>query len=174
MRGSGGRVSSTTAAIAALRSAMRGTVTRNECSSIPISQFWLLEYGDTIIMKKLLSTVALLLLLTLPSLTLASGEHDNGKVTLEGEILDLACYLGHDGAQGPDHAGCAKMCVKGGQPMGLLASDGNLYLLYAGHDDASAYEKTKEFAGEKVEVQGKPGSKDGMKGIEVQSVKSLK
>ena len=55
--------------------------------------------------------------------------------------------------------------------MGLLASDGTVYLLYAGHDDSSAYEATKDFAGEKVEIKGKAATKDGIKGIEVQGVK---
>ena len=47
------------------------------------------------------------------------------EVTFTGEVLDLACYVGR-GAKGADHAGCAKSCVKGGQPMGLLTEDGKV------------------------------------------------
>ena len=121
-------------------------------------------------MKRLCLIAALLTVLALPLVVLASGDHE--MVTLQGEVLDMACYVGHD-AKGDDHAGCAKMCVKGGQPMGLLTADGTVYLLYAGHDDSSAYDKTKDFAGTKVEINGKAATNAGFKGIEVQSVKEL-
>jgi type 1 fimbria pilin len=94
------------------------------------------------------------------------------KVTLQGEILDMACYVSR-GATGAEHAKCAKACVKGGQPMGILAKDGTVYLLYASHEDGSAFNETKEFAGAQVELTGMVASKSGIKGIEVQSVKAL-
>lgn len=119
-------------------------------------------------MKRLHVIALLSALLVLPLAALASGD----SVTIQGEVLDMACYVAQ-GASGEDHAGCAKKCVKAGQPMGLLASDGTVYLLYAGHDDSSAYEKTKDFAGKKVEISGEAGSKGGVKGIEVQSVKAI-
>ncbi len=123
-------------------------------------------------MKRIHLSFLLVTLLALPLAVLASGEQEPEAVKVRGEVLDMACYIGH-GAQGEDHAGCAKMCVKGGQPMGLLASDGTVYLLYAGHDDSSAYDKTKEFAGEKVEISGKAATKAGIKGIEVQRVDAI-
>src|SRR3989442_9234435 len=49
-------------------------------------------------------------------------------VTLTGEIVDLACYIAH-GAKGPDHAVCAAKCAEMGQPVGLAASDGQMYIL---------------------------------------------
>jgi hypothetical protein len=99
------------------------------------------------------------------------GDH-HGKMTVRGEILDMACYVSHE-AKGPDHAACAKRCVKGGQPMGLLAEDGTVYLLYASHDDASAFEQAKEHAGTKVEITGVGATQAGIKGIEVHGVKPL-
>ena len=77
------------------------------------------------------------------------------------------------GAKGPDHAACAKRCAKGGQPIGLLADDGAVYLLYANHEDGSAFEATKELAGTKVMISGKKFEKDGITGIEVNEVKAL-
>ncbi len=123
-------------------------------------------------MKRFFCIATLFFLLALPLAALASGEHEGHEVTVKGEVLDLSCYIAH-GAKGEDHAGCAKRCVKGGQPMGLLASDGTVYLLYAPHDDASAYELTKDFAGKQVEVTGKDATNAGIKGIEVQSVKAI-
>ncbi|NIM61104.1 MAG: hypothetical protein GTN89_09955 [Acidobacteria bacterium] len=98
------------------------------------------------------------------------GHHDT--MTVKGEILDLACYVAHQ-AKGADHAGCAKKCVKGGQPMGLLADDGTVYLLYASHSDASAFEAAKEHAGRKVEITGAAATEAGIKGLEVHGVKPL-
>ena len=93
-------------------------------------------------------------------------------ITVQGEVLDLACYMGHE-AKGEDHAKCAQSCVKSGQPMGLLTSDGTVYLLYASHRDAAPFEETKSHAGKQVELQGKPADRSGMKGIEVSGVKAL-
>ena len=118
-----------------------------------------------------ISFVGLLLLLFVAP-ALAGDEHGGGEITLKGEILDMACYVGH-GAKGPDHADCAKRCVKGGQPMGLLAEDGAVYLLYASHSDASAFEQAKEFAGQQVELKGVAASQSGIKGVEVHAVKAL-
>jgi hypothetical protein len=91
---------------------------------------------------------------------------------VQGEVLDLSCYIGH-GAQGDGHAGCAAKCLKGGAPMGLLGADGAVYVLLADHSDGSAYEKAKEFAGKKVEVTGDIATKGALKGITVHGVKAL-
>lgn len=101
-----------------------------------------------------------------------SHGHDDKGTMVRGEILDMACYVAHE-AKGPDHAACAKRCVKGGQPMGLLAEDGTVYLLYANHEDGSAFEQAKGFAGQKVEIVGIAATKAGIKGLVVSSVKKL-
>ena len=49
---------------------------------------------------------------------------------LSGEVVDLACYVGH-GAKGPDHQKCALKCAQMGQPLGLLTPEGKIYLLVA-------------------------------------------
>jgi hypothetical protein len=126
-----------------------------------------------ITMKRPTRFALLLTLLILPLAAVASGDHeDDSLLSVQGEVLDMACYLAHD-AKGDDHAGCAKMCAKSGQPMGLLTSDGTVYLLYAGHDDSSAYDETKEFAGTTVVIKGKPTAAAGIQGLEVRSVKKI-
>jgi hypothetical protein len=94
------------------------------------------------------------------------------QVTVRGEILDMACFISH-GAKGPSHTACAKRCAKAGQPMGLLAKDGTVYLLYAGHQDASAFETAKEYAGTNVEITGTEATQGAFKGIEIHQVKQL-
>ncbi len=88
-----------------------------------------------------------------------------------GEVVDLACYVAN-GAHGSDHAGCAKSCVKNGQPMGLLTDDGTLVLLAADHKDGEPFEQLKDHAGDKVEVMGSLAEKDGMKIVTVTGSKA--
>lgn len=89
--------------------------------------------------------------------------------TVTGEVLDLSCYL-TQGAKGPDHAQCAKACVKGGQPMGLLAEDGTVFLLGAG-EDKDQFAALKELAGEMAEVTGSKSERGGMKMVVVEKAK---
>ena len=57
------------------------------------------------------------------------GKPVPGKVvTVTGEIIDLSCYL-QVGKHGDKHRECGQKCVKNGQPVGLLAEDGTVYLL---------------------------------------------
>lgn len=93
--------------------------------------------------------------------------------TIKGEVLDMACYMA-SGAHGEDHKGCATACIKGGSPMGVLTSDGQVYLLVENHDKKDAYAETKNHAGEQVEVTGTVADKGGVKGIVVSEMKAVK
>lgn len=60
-----------------------------------------------------------------------AGQPNAGKVvTLTGEIVDCSCYwqLGKHGAK---HKECGQKCARAGEPIGLLTSDGTVYLLMA-------------------------------------------
>ena len=50
------------------------------------------------------------------------------KVT--GEVVDVSCYL-QLGKRGDAHVACGTKCLTNGQPIGLLDSDGNLYIVMA-------------------------------------------
>ncbi len=57
------------------------------------------------------------------------GKPVKGKaMSVVGEILDLSCYL-QVGKHGDKHRECGQKCVENGQPVGLLAKDGTVYLL---------------------------------------------
>lgn len=66
-----------------------------------------------------------------PGETTAMGSRS---VRLNGELVDPLCYFMHDG-RGPDHAGCALRCARGGQDLAFLEdSTGRVYpLIAAGH-----------------------------------------
>jgi len=117
-------------------------------------------------MKRTLTAFAVLTLLVAVA---PMAQADAG--TWTGEVLDLACYVAK-GAKGEDHAGCAKKCVKGGQPMGLLAEDGTVVLLAADHSDGAPFEALKDLAGQTVEVSGELTERDGVKVVKVTGSKT--
>ena len=94
------------------------------------------------------------------------------QVTLKGEIVDTGCFLAH-GARGEKHKGCANKCIANGMPMGLLTSDGTLYLLTLDHDNADPYNQAKDMSAQTVEVTGTVLARNGMKAIDVTGVKAV-
>jgi len=89
--------------------------------------------------------------------------------TLTGEIVDTGCYMAHE-AHGEKHVSCATKCINNGMPMGLLMSDGTLYLLTMSHDNADPYNSMKKMAGKTVKVTGETMARGGMKAIQVDAV----
>ena len=121
------------------------------------------------------SILVLALMSFIGSAVFAAGPMKMGKessITVKGEILDMACYLGH-GAMGIKHQQCALMCLKGGQPMGLRTADGKVYLLVASHKDGKPFEEAKGYAADQVEVTGPLFQRNGISAIEVDTVKKL-
>lgn len=92
-------------------------------------------------------------------------------ITVEGEVVDLACYLSK-GSRGPSHKVCAQKCAERGIPMGVLTADGKLFLLLEDHSDEEPYEDAKKLAGENAVVKGKKFSKPGIDGLVVGEAKA--
>jgi hypothetical protein len=91
-----------------------------------------------------------------------------------GEVIDMACYF-DDGASGPDHAVCARMCIASGLPVGLKGKDGKIYVLIgkqvpptsqpaAKHESLNA--QLASYAAKIVTVSGTIVSKKGVNVIE--------
>lgn len=116
-------------------------------------------------------TLSLGLLCFTPSLAQAQTNMKNGdKVTIKGEVLDMACYMSHE-AHGEKHASCAKTCVKGGAPMGILDKDGNVYLMVEDHQNKDPYAAMVNYAAKTVSVTGTYYDRGGTQGLVVESVK---
>ena len=98
------------------------------------------------------------------------GQKTEKSMTITGEVLDMACYMA-SGAQGEGHKSCAASCIKGGSPMGVLTSDGKVYLLVENHDKKDAYAEAKKHAGEQITVTGNYSDRGGINGIIVNEVK---
>ena len=107
--------------------------------------------------------------LCLTALCFSSSAQEKNK-SVNGELVDMTCYMASD-AHGDGHKSCAAMCIKGGSPMGVLTSDGKVYLLVEDQDKKEAYEEAKKHAGEQVTVTGAFSEKDGIKSLAVSEVK---
>ncbi|MBL4888872.1 MAG: hypothetical protein JKX97_02485 [Candidatus Lindowbacteria bacterium] len=97
----------------------------------------------------------------------AEGDHKQVKkshanTTIKGEVVDLVCYISHPKTgRGKKHIACAKKCLKGGLPVGLLTKDG-LYLV-GGRDHGSANEELIPYVAKTVTIKGKISEQSGMK-----------
>ena len=99
----------------------------------------------------------------------ASAQED---VTVQGEIIDMACYMAK-GSKGPSHKACAVMCAKKGVPIGVLTDGGEVYLLLDDHNNTDPYDAAKKLAGERAEISGKKFNKQGVASIVVSGAKGL-
>lgn len=95
--------------------------------------------------------LARMLVLAAFALAIASGVNAQMAVSVEGTLVDSACYL-KSGATGNDHGGmkdCGKACLKGGTPGGVLTKDKKFHALIAPSGALADY------VGQTVRVTGK-------------------
>jgi hypothetical protein len=115
-------------------------------------------------MKIAMVTLTVGAILALRALSMAAEEKTTAQTqTIKGEVVDLMCYLDH-GAKGEKHKGCAKKCIEGGGPVGLLTADDQLYLVIGEHKPINTELAAK--AAETVTLKGKVVERNGMKMIE--------
>lgn len=75
-------------------------------------------------------------------------------VTVTGTVVDIACKYAK-GASGEGHRACAQACADGGVPMGILGTDGKLYILGTDTPGKGQSNKLREFAEQQVVAKGK-------------------
>jgi hypothetical protein len=91
-------------------------------------------------------------------------------MTVKGEVVDVACSTSKkEAGKGAAHANCAMSCAKGGQPVGILTADAVYTVVgdYAANKNA----KLLDFIARNVIVTGEVTEKDGVKSINVKSIK---
>lgn len=93
------------------------------------------------------------------------------EATLQGEVVDLHCYLTR-GARGPGHAACANACIGRGVTPGFVADDGRVFLLLA-EKPFSAKETVAGMAGETVRLKGSIVERDGVRGFRLKSAERI-
>ncbi|MCL6506743.1 MAG: hypothetical protein K6T59_06940 [Bryobacteraceae bacterium] len=119
-------------------------------------------------MKTYLACLAVLGLLAGGAVRLL-GQARGKSVTISGEIVDTACYIGHD-SKGAAHAKCATMCAKAGIPLALLDSRSGLLYLPVSLDHKNPNERLLPFVEKKVQVTGTVLEKAGMRGIVIRQI----
>jgi predicted lipoprotein with Yx(FWY)xxD motif len=123
-------------------------------------------------LKRTLATTAVLALLALTPLTLAAQAHETtagNEMTITGQVVDLNCYVTNS-ASGPGHKACAEQCAKAGVPLGILASDGTIYVPVSSKAGDPQNPKLAAFAEGKVKVTGVHRMSHGLHTIEIKTV----
>jgi hypothetical protein len=93
------------------------------------------------------------------------------EITVTGEVLDMTCYIS-DNLSGPDHAECAKTCIRKGLPVGIKSrDDGRVYLLVG--DSKSLNDQLADYAAKTITVKGKIRSRDGFAMLDDVTIQTL-
>ena len=120
---------------------------------------------------------AILITASLTVLLMKWSEHRNRSVAgaeeivVTGEVLDMTCYIARN-LSGPEHAECARICIRSGEPAGIKAQDGKVYLL-TGEPGQSINAKLAEYAAQVVTIKGKQTVRDGFAQLQVEEIRKL-
>jgi hypothetical protein len=93
------------------------------------------------------------------------------EVLVTGEVLDMTCYIASN-LSGPDHAKCARDCIRSGLPAGLKAQDGKVYLLTGGPGH-SINTEVADYAAKTVTIKGRQTVRDGFAQLQVEEIRKL-
>src|SRR3989449_118001 len=108
---------------------------------------------DETMMKRILATTAVLACCALPLAAQAHEKMAGDEMTITAQVVDLNCNT-TNGASGAGHKACAQACAKAGVPLGLLSSDGTMYLPVSSKPGDPQNSKLIPFAESKVKVTG--------------------
>ena len=101
---------------------------------------------------------------------IALAEPKGPTVSVKGEVVDMWCYM-ESGEHGPSHKACATACVKGGNPIGIVDSKGDIYIAAGLQDHQPARDLLANKMSEQVTATGTLVTKGGLRMLFVQSVR---
>jgi len=93
------------------------------------------------------------------------------EILVTGEVLDMTCYIASN-LSGPDHAKCARDCIRSGLPAGIKAQDGKVYLLTGGPGHTINAELA-DYAAKIVTIKGKQSIRNGFTQLQVEEIRKL-
>ena len=93
------------------------------------------------------------------------------EILVTGEVLDMTCYIASN-LSGPDHAECARICIRNGLPAGIKTRDGKVYLL-TGEPGQSINAKLADYAAQIVTIKGRQTVRDGFAQLQVEEIRKL-
>jgi hypothetical protein len=120
---------------------------------------------------------AILVSATVAALVMKWSERRNSPVAgaqeilVTGEVLDMTCYIAYN-LSGPDHAECARVCIRNGLPAGIKTKDGKVYLL-TGNPGDSINAKLADYAAKIVTIKGKETVRDGFAQLQVEEIRKF-
>jgi hypothetical protein len=92
------------------------------------------------------------------------------EIVVKGEVLDMTCYIVHN-LSGPQHAECAKTCIRKGLPVGIKGEDGKTYLLVGEKQAVNA--ELADYAAKTVTIRGKETMRDGFALLQVEEIRKF-
>ena len=93
------------------------------------------------------------------------------EIIVTGEVLDMTCYIASN-LSGPDHAECARVCIRNGLPAGLKAGNGKVYLL-TGQPGQTVNAQLADLAAKVVTIKGKETTRDGFAQLQIDEIRKL-
>jgi hypothetical protein len=93
------------------------------------------------------------------------------EILVTGEVLDMTCYIASN-LSGPDHAECARVCIRNGLPAGIKTKEGKVYLL-TGEPGHSINAELADYAAKVVTIKGKQTVRDGFAQLQVEEIRKL-
>ena len=98
-------------------------------------------------------------------LAIAQEHGDDAAASKEvtGEVVDMMCYVDHNGVGEKHGQSCGAKCIKSGGPVGIL-SDGKAYLVVGEHKPIN--DQLAEYCGKSITVKGKLAERGGIAMIE--------
>ena len=92
-------------------------------------------------------------------------------VLVKGEVLDMTCYIAYN-LSGPEHASCARDCIRSGLPVGIKAQNGKVYLL-TGKAGKPVNAELADYAAKVVTIKGKESIRDGFAQLRVEEIRKF-
>jgi hypothetical protein len=92
------------------------------------------------------------------------------EIVVKGEVLDMTCYIAHN-LSGPQHAECAKTCIRKGLPVGIKGENGKTYLLVGKKQAVNA--ELADYAAKTVTIRGKETMRDGFAQLQVEEIRKF-
>ena len=120
---------------------------------------------------------AVLISVSVTALVMKWSEHRQSSVAgaqeilVTGEVLDMTCYIASN-LSGPDHAQCARVCIRSGEPAGIKTRDGKVYLL-TGEPGHSVNAELADYAAQIVTIKGRQTVRDGFMQLQVEEIRKL-
>jgi hypothetical protein len=92
-------------------------------------------------------------------------------VLVKGEVLDMTCYIAYN-LSGPEHASCARDCIRSGLPVGIKGENGKVYLL-TGKAGKPVNAQLADYAAKVVTIKGKESIRDGFAQLQVEEIRKF-